>query len=156
MIGRGGVHWSYIIRSMECYPIIIHVPCDPELSQLFYCGGSNSATVGGSLLIIFESVISYIVQYIQKIQQEKLKAMEISLAAEKAWDYYFSAYFPGTVHGGKCRSWYKGGEEDGRVMGLWRGSTVHCSLFEADKNPSTQCYNEVIAHLCQDLYTQLA
>ena len=123
-IGRNGVtledHWketptAYMSLATANFP------------NLFIVGGPNSATGGGSLLIIFESVISYIVQCIQKLQREKLLSMEISPAAEKAWNDYCDAYFPGTVHVSTCRSWYKGGKEDGRVVGLWPGSSNHAN-----------------------------
>ena len=123
-IGRNGIsladHWkeaptAYMSLATHNFP------------NLFIVGGPNSATGGGSLLIIFESVISYIVKCIQKMQREKLKAMEISTAAEKAWIDYCDAYFPGTVHVSTCRSWYKGGKENGRVVGLWPGSSNHAN-----------------------------
>jgi hypothetical protein len=30
-----------------------------------------------------------------------------------------------TVYSEKCRSWYKMGKEEGRVVGLWPGSCLH-------------------------------
>jgi len=36
------------------------------------------------------------------------------------------AFFPTSVFGEKCRSWYKVGKEEGRVVALWPGSCLHC------------------------------
>ena len=36
-------------------------------------------------------------------------------------------------HVSKCRSWYKGGKEEGRVVGLWPGNSNHAN--SALKNP---------------------
>jgi hypothetical protein len=123
-IGRNGMtlakHW-------EKYPSAYMSLATPNFPNLFIIGGPNSATGGGSLLIIYESVISYIVKCVQKMQREKLLAMEISLPAEQAWIDFCDGYFPGTVHAQKCRSWYKGGKEDGRVVGLWPGSSNHAN-----------------------------
>lgn len=123
-IGKNGIslaeHWKE-------YPTAYMSLATVNFPNLFIVGGPNSATGGGSLLIIFESVISYIVKCIQKMQREKLLSMEISPAAEKAWIDYCDAYFPGTVHVSTCRSWYKGGKEDGRVVGLWPGSSNHAN-----------------------------
>ena len=30
-----------------------------------------------------------------------------------------------TVYSEKCRSWYKMGKEEGRIVGLWPGSCLH-------------------------------
>jgi hypothetical protein len=130
MIGRNGLplagHWKE-------FPTAYMSLATQNFPNLFICGGPNSATGGGSLLIIYESVISYIVKCIMKMQREKIKVMEISPAAEKAWVDYCDAYFPGTVHVSQCRSWYKGGKIDGRVVGLWPGSSNHAN--RALKNP---------------------
>ena len=130
MIGRNGITLS---EQWASAPSAYMSLATPNFPNFFIVGGPNSATGGGSLLIIFESVISYIVKCIQKMQREKLRSMEISLAAEKSWDNYCAAYFPGTVHAASCRSWYKGGKEDGKVVGLWPGSSNHANRVL--KNP---------------------
>jgi hypothetical protein len=124
VVGRNGINLS---DQWKDIPTAYMSLATPNFPNYFVVGGPNSATGGGSLLIIFESVISYIVQCIQKLQREKILSMEVSPPALKAWNNYCDAYFPGTVHVSNCRSWYKGGKEDGRVVGLWPGSSNHAN-----------------------------
>jgi cation diffusion facilitator CzcD-associated flavoprotein CzcO len=97
--GRNGITLAEQWKDEACAYMSLAAPNFPNL---FIVAGPNSATGGGSLLIIFESIISYIVKCIQKLQREKLKSMEISLSAEKAWKDHCDAYFPGTVHASTC------------------------------------------------------
>ncbi|KEF51583.1 uncharacterized protein A1O9_12500, partial [Exophiala aquamarina CBS 119918] len=97
----------------------------PNFPNYFTVGGPNSATSGGSLLIIFESVIGYIVKAVQKIAREHIKCMVVKQHSLNEWEEYVDAYFPGTVHIEECPSWYKAGETNHRVVGLWPGSSLH-------------------------------
>jgi hypothetical protein len=97
----------------------------PEFPNYFVVGGPNSATGGGSLLIIFESIIGYIVKAIEKLEREHLKSIEVKQEVLSSWERYLDAYFPRTVHVGNCTSWYKSGEADRKVVGLWPGSSLH-------------------------------
>lgn len=94
----------------------------PGFPNYFVVGGPNSATGGGSLLLILESVMGYIVKAVEKISREHLKAMEVKPDALAAWTSHLDTYFPGTVHMDNCTSWYK---YNGKVIGLWPGSSLH-------------------------------
>lgn len=59
------------------------------------------------------------------MQRERLKAMVVKAEAADDWSSYVDAYFPRTVYGEECRSWYKAGRATGRVVGLWPGSCLH-------------------------------
>ncbi|KAG0650731.1 FAD-binding monooxygenase moxY [Hyphodiscus hymeniophilus] len=97
----------------------------PNFPNLFTVGGPNSATGGGSLLIIFESIIGYVAKCVQKMSREHVCRMEVKAEALRAWEEYMEAYFPTTVHVEACTSWYKAGKKDNRVVGLWPGSSLH-------------------------------
>ncbi|RDW89163.1 monooxygenase-3 [Coleophoma cylindrospora] len=97
----------------------------PNFPNLFLLGGPNSATGGGSLLIIFESIIGYVVKCVQKISREHIKYMAVKPSSLRSWERYMDAYFPGTVHVENCTSWYKAGQKDYKVVGLWPGSSLH-------------------------------
>ena len=43
-------------------------------------------------------------------------------------DEMTQSYFPNTVYSEKCRSWYKMGTTDGRIVALWPG-VYHTSLI---------------------------
>jgi hypothetical protein len=88
-------------------------------------GGPNSATGGGSLLIIFESIIGYVVKAVRKLAREHIKSMTVKESSLKAWEEYMEKYFETTVHVEGCTSWYKSGKNGKRVVGLWPGSSLH-------------------------------
>ena len=44
-----------------------------------------------------------------------------------------------TIYSANCRSWYKAGKEDGRVIGLWPGSCLHA--IRAFEHPRWEDYN---------------
>lgn len=94
----------------------------PSLPNYFFVGGPNAATGGGSLLIIFESIIGYVVKAVAKLSREHLKSISAKRSALASWEAYLDAYFPGTVHVDECTSWYK---VNGKITGLWPGSSLH-------------------------------
>ncbi|KAF4573472.1 hypothetical protein EYR36_007987 [Pleurotus pulmonarius] len=101
--------------------------------------GPNSAVGAGSLLIILEKQVDYAVEATLKIQRERLKSMDPKKEAVDDFDEYLEAWFPRTVFGQKCRSWYKVGKEEGRVVALWPGSCLHA--VEALEKPRWEDYN---------------
>ncbi|KAI0644768.1 FAD/NAD-P-binding domain-containing protein [Trametes meyenii] len=93
--------------------------------NLFFAVGPNSVIASGTLLPLIEAQIGYAVQAAAKIRRERLKSMEVKREAVKEFDEYLKAYFPRTVFTDRCRSWYKLGKMDGRVVALWPGSMLH-------------------------------
>jgi hypothetical protein len=122
VIGRNGVSLSSRWRNHASAYLSHSVPSFPNY---FIVGGPNSATGCGSLLIIFESIIGYVVKPVQKLAREHLKSIEVKDSTLAAWERYMDAYFPTTVHVGGCTSWYKAGKVDHKVVGLWPGSSLH-------------------------------
>ncbi|KAH9893936.1 FAD/NAD-P-binding domain-containing protein [Cubamyces lactineus] len=122
IIGKGGVDinekWtphptSYLSVAVDGYP------------NMFMSLGPNSVIASGTLISLIEYQIGYAVQATAKLQRERLKSIEVKAEAVRDFDEYLEAYFPKTVFADKCRSWYKVGKEEGRVVGLWPGSTLH-------------------------------
>lgn len=89
----------------------------------FIIGGPNSAVGSGSLLVLYERVVDYIVEVIKKVQREEIKAIAVKDDAVRDYMEYVDAYFPKTVYSEKCRSWYKAGRELGPVFALWPGQS---------------------------------
>ncbi|GAA5875960.1 hypothetical protein JCM8547_000664 [Rhodosporidiobolus lusitaniae] len=105
----------------------------PDHPNYFVINGPNSSLGSGSLLILFEKEVDYIVQVIEKMQREQYKTVAAKQGAVDDWMEYVTAYFPRTVFGTKCRSWYKKGLEEGPVVALWPGSVGQA--IEVLKNP---------------------
>ena len=108
----------------------------PGFPNYFIVGGPNSATGGGSLLLILESVMTYVVKAVEKISREHIMAMEAKHKALDSWQSYLDGYFPGTVHVDNCTSWYK---INGQIIGLWPGSSLHA--MKTLQNPRWEDYN---------------
>ena len=110
----------------------------PDFPNYFIIGGPNSATGGGSLLLILESVMKYVVKAVHKISHEHIKAMEAKEEALESWQRYLDGYFPDTVHVDNCTSWYKVNE---KIIGLWPGSSLHA--MKTLENPRWEDYTYV-------------
>lgn len=101
--------------------------------------GPNSGVGSGSLLVLIERQIDYAIEATKKLQRERLKSIEVKQEAVKDFDAYLEHYFPKTVYSEKCRSWYKMGKEQGRVVALWPGSCLHA--VRAIQYPRWEDYN---------------
>lgn len=133
--GLGGLplkeKWSerpttYLSHSVSSFP------------NLFLMLGPNGAIGSGSLTMMIESTGDYIVKAVRKMQKEGVERMIVRKAREEDFLEHVDKYFEGTVFGERCRSWYKTGGEDGKVTGLWPGSTLHC--LEAMRSPRWEDY----------------
>jgi cation diffusion facilitator CzcD-associated flavoprotein CzcO len=83
--------------------------------------GPNAGLGEGNLLLLIERALDYVTECVHKMQRDNIRAMSVRREAVKRFTQYCNAYFAGTVFSSKCRSWYKGGTEDGRVTALWPG-----------------------------------
>ncbi|KAJ3753930.1 FAD/NAD-binding domain-containing protein [Lentinula raphanica] len=103
--------------------------------------GPNTGVGAGSLLIIIERQVDYAVAATLKMQRERIKSMEVKKKAVDDFDAYIEVIDGRrqSVFGEKCRSWYKVGKEEGRVVSLWPGSTLHC--VKALEHPRWEDYD---------------
>lgn len=86
--------------------------------------GPNAGLGEGNLLLLVEKVVEYMAECVRKMQRENIRAMEPRSAVVRRFTQYCDQYFAGTVFSSKCRSWYKGGGEDGRITALWPGMCI--------------------------------
>ena len=90
--------------------------------------GPNAALGEGNLLVLVERVLDYFTMCVAKMQRENIRAMWPRREAVERFTKYCDQYFSRTVFSMKCRSWYKGGTEDGRVTALWPGELHPISI----------------------------
>lgn len=64
--------------------------------------------------------------------------MTVSVAATKDYNDYSQRWLSRTVWVAPCRSWYKRGTKDGRVVAVYAGSCFH--FAEALRNPRWEDY----------------
>ncbi|KAF3402375.1 putative sterigmatocystin biosynthesis monooxygenase stcW [Talaromyces pinophilus] len=96
-----------------------------EFPNYFICLGPNAALGHGSLILLIEKEIDYITQCVAKIQRDNIRSMAPRKEAVERFTKHCEQHFSKTVFSAKCRSWYKGGKEDGRVIAVWPGSSLH-------------------------------
>jgi hypothetical protein len=116
--GRGGVtlseRWE---KTTETY---LSIATD-GFPNYFISLGPNAGLGDGNLLVLIESALDYFTKCVRKMQRDNIRAMNVKQEAVRRFTRYCDQYFARTVFSSKCRSWYKGGTEDGRVTALWPG-----------------------------------
>ncbi|EJD04697.1 flavin-binding monooxygenase [Fomitiporia mediterranea MF3/22] len=118
---------TYISMSVDGFP------------NWFMSMGPNSIIGTGSMILIIEHQINYIVEVAQKMQREYLKSIEPKLEAVKDFDEYLEAYIETTSFSDGCRSWYKQGKVENRNVGVWPGSCLHA--MKTFRYPRWEDYN---------------
>lgn len=124
--GRDGVLLSE--RWKETPETYIAVATD-GFPNYFISLGPNAALGEGNLLLLIEKELDYFTMCVEKMQRDNIRAMAPRKEAVLKFRRYCDEYFKGTVFGGKCRSWYKGGTEDGRIVALWPGMYSSCFFY---------------------------
>jgi len=87
--------------------------------------GPNGPVGHGSVFTLTEHIAKYIGGIIKKCQTEGIKAITPSQSAVDDYFEHITAFMPRTAWGSTCRSWFKGGKEDGPVTSLHPGSRIH-------------------------------
>ncbi|CDO72702.1 hypothetical protein BN946_scf184985.g122 [Trametes cinnabarina] len=130
IIGRNGVDIS---EKWRPHPVTYLSVAVDGFPNMFMALGPNSAVGSGSLLALMEYQVMYAVQAAAKLQRERLRSIEVKPEAVRDYDQYIDS-----VYSAKCRSWYKGGREEGRVIGLWPGAYL---IYRALSYPRWEDYN---------------
>ncbi|KAI0763006.1 FAD/NAD(P)-binding domain-containing protein [Fomes fomentarius] len=135
IIGRNGVNLN---EKWKPHPTSYLSMCVDEFPNMFMCLGPNSILGAGLVLPVLEYTVMYAVQVTAKMQRERLKSIEAKPEVVRAFDDYIESYFPRTVYSENCRSWYKCGKAEGRIVGLWPGSGLHA--LKALEHPRWEDY----------------
>ncbi|KAF9885314.1 hypothetical protein FE257_013031 [Aspergillus nanangensis] len=101
-----------------------------ELPNYFVFLGPSSPLSHGSALPTIEAVTKYMLRIVWKAQTESYKAVVPSSEAVHDFVHHNDTFHQKTIWGTKCRSWLKGGTEDGKVL-THPGSriqNIHCLL----------------------------
>ena len=101
--------------------------------NFFQSLGPNSGLGNGNLLVVLESIASYMAQCLRKMATQNIRSMEPKQKAVDNFSDYCDAYFKRTVFSAECGSWYKSSppgtstedRKKGRVTALWPGSSLH-------------------------------
>lgn len=107
--------------------------------NLFLLIGPNGPASHSSILPILEWYTRYIFQVIEKIQTERIKAIEPKGEAIKELYNHTHELMKRLVWSSACRSWFKNGKTHGPVTAIYPGSRLH--FFEILKNVRWEDYN---------------
>ncbi|KAK9245704.1 hypothetical protein V1506DRAFT_537282 [Lipomyces tetrasporus] len=135
ILGRGG---RKLADKWAEYPETYLSIATDQFPNMFISLGPNSEQGTGSLSIVIEKIGDYVCAAVEKIQRECIKTMAPKRSSVESFVGYCDQYFPNTVFILPCRSWYKRGTSDGRVSGMWPGSSLH--LVTALANPRWEDY----------------
>ncbi|KAJ3480196.1 hypothetical protein NLI96_g8512 [Meripilus lineatus] len=127
IIGKNGISLQ---DKWTPHPTTYLSTCIDDFPNYFFSLGPNSAVGSGSLLAVIEHQVDYAVMVGMKMQRERLKSVVVKKGAVEDFDEYLEHYFPTSVYSEKCRSWYKMGKEEGRVVALWPGTYVPIKLVK--------------------------
>ncbi|PWY83418.1 flavin-binding monooxygenase [Aspergillus heteromorphus CBS 117.55] len=122
MVGRNGLSLAERWKTTPENYLSVAVDGFPNY---FICFGPNSSLGEGNLLLLAEKAIDYFTKCVQKMQRDNIRSMMVRKEAVERFTRHCDQYFSRTVYGEKCRSWYKGGKEKGRVIAVWPGSSLH-------------------------------
>ncbi|KAK9489835.1 hypothetical protein V1508DRAFT_400450 [Lipomyces doorenjongii] len=122
IIGRGG---RKLADKWAEYPETYLSVATDEFPNMFISLGPNSEQGTGSLSIVIEKIGEYVCAAVEKIQRECIKTMTVKRASVESFVEFCDQHFPKTVFSLPCMSWYKRGTSEGRVSGMWPGSSLH-------------------------------
>jgi len=95
------------------------------MPNLFLFLGPNGGPGAGSFIAMLELVVDYVIKCARKMQLEHISSMEVAEKPSRAFSDHVDKYFDTTIFSYKCKSWFKRNQDEGRIIGLWPGSSVH-------------------------------
>lgn len=111
----------------------------PHMPNYFSFIRPNSPVSNGSLVQAIQMTGMYIYNCIKKLQTQGIKSMTVKEEAVSDLNEHAQDWLKDTVWAASCRSWYKRGMTDGRIVGLYAGSCYHFS--EALRDPRWEDYH---------------
>ncbi|KAH0432512.1 hypothetical protein CcaCcLH18_06419 [Colletotrichum camelliae] len=97
----------------------------PGFPNYFIFLGPNAPVGHGSVLPIIEHATKYIINMMKKIQSQNIKAVSPSAKAVDDFNEHITEFMKRTAWATPCRSWFKRGTVDGRIVALHPGSRIH-------------------------------
>lgn len=104
--------------------------------------GPNAPLSNGTLIPVIEKQASYMIKFVDKMQRQQIKYEDLhynvptrsrlpfglrSFAVKpdvvRKLNAHHQKFLRRTVFSDSCRSWYKGGRAEGKVIGIWPGNS---------------------------------
>jgi hypothetical protein len=119
IIGSRGIALSE--KWKEIPSTYLSITTDDFPNYFIYLGPASGLGTG-NLLILLERLAEYFIKCITKMQRDNVAVMSVKESSVSNFVAHSDKYFEQTIFSLPCRSWYKGGTEDGRVNALWPGN----------------------------------
>ena len=91
----------------------------------FFTLGPNCPIGNGPVLIAIEAEVDYMMKVLARFQKENWQSFCIKSQPVEEFCKWKDQYMTHTIWTEECRSWYKSGSSQGKVVALWPGSTLH-------------------------------
>lgn len=117
--GRGGVELNEAWKRQPEVYLGIGVAGFPNM---FLMMGPATGLGHNSMIFMIEAQARYAAQCIRRIEDEGLRMLEVTRAAQEAFTREVMERMPRTVWASGCASWYQAGDEK-KVTALWPGFT---------------------------------
>lgn len=101
----------------------------PDFPNYLMFTGPNTPVSNGTLIPVIEKQAAYMTVMIRKYQRQRVKSFAPSNYVTKALNTRHQRWLQRTVWADECRSTFKGGNRQGKIVGPWPGSSLH--YFEA-------------------------
>lgn len=104
-----------------------------DFPNLLFVGGPNSASgFAGTVPHTIETQVTYIAKILRKVSSQRIRKISPSRAAVRDFRAYCESFFPTTVLGEGCSSWYNNQVKGGRIVAVWPGSGAHVNYIRRD------------------------
>ncbi|QRV78322.1 flavin-containing monooxygenase/FMO family protein [Ceratobasidium sp. AG-Ba] len=98
------------------------IPGFPNWVTIF---GPNTATGHASVLFAEEMQMNYVVQLLKPILNRQIKSFAPKAEATRSWNVWVQQQLSKKHIWASCSSWYRAGDQQGKIVALWPGSTAH-------------------------------
>jgi cation diffusion facilitator CzcD-associated flavoprotein CzcO len=92
--------------------------------NLLFVIGPNTGLGNSSMVLMIESQLNYLADYLRRLDASGAAALDVTPAAQRRWNEEVQQRMTRTVwNTGGCRSWYL--DANGNNTVLWPGTTAH-------------------------------
>ncbi|PGH11939.1 hypothetical protein AJ80_06904 [Polytolypa hystricis UAMH7299] len=137
LVGRKGMPLADLWEDMNDIEAYLAMAI-PDFPNYFMFLGPNAPISNGTLIPVMEKQCDYMVEFAAKMQRQKIKAASVKQDVTHQLNIRHQKFLPRMVFTDPCRSWYKGGRADGKVIGIWPGSSLH--YYEVISEPRYEDY----------------
>ncbi|KEF57047.1 uncharacterized protein A1O9_07237 [Exophiala aquamarina CBS 119918] len=132
LVGDEGIILNELWDKSDCIEAYLAMAV-PGFSNYLMFIGPNAPISNGTLIPVIERQASYMSSMIRKYQRQHIKSFSPLARATRLLNQRHQQRLQRFVWTDSCKSWYKNGQREGKVIGPWPGSSLH--YFEAISEP---------------------